>query len=168
MAALSDKLSAADQARAVAFVNQVLFLPWRAGARGPDAYDCWGLAQAALRTLAGIALPIVNADPRDLRAVARLVQEHPQRAEWFEVGEPAHLDLVTMSHPAHSHHIGVWLDLDGGVVLHAAQQFRRVRTGTGLETLSAPGKPAVSADSLPALKVQGWARIQFYRHGGAA
>jgi hypothetical protein len=154
------ELSPADQARAAAFVDAVLFKPWRAGAQGPDAYDCWGLARAAQRELAGRDLPVVNADPSDLRAVVRLVTSHPLHSEWHKVTRPRHLDLVLMSHSRHPHHIGVWLDLDGGVVLHATEQFTK---GT-----ADPNKPGVMAETMPALQAQGWARFQFMRHGGRA
>lgn len=159
------KLSADDQARAIAFARAVLFKPWRAGAQGPDAYDCWGLARAAQRELAGRDLPIVNADPNDLRAVVRLVREHPLHSEWREVAVPSHLDLVLMSHHQHPHHIGVWLDLDGGLVLHATEQFRRVRKDDKLETVADPSRPGVMAESLAALRAQAWSRFQFMRCG---
>ena len=154
---------------AAAFVREVIFKPWRKLAEGPDAYWCWGLARVAQRRLADRELPIINCDPDDLRAVIRLVQNHPLRDEWQQLKKPQHLDAVMMAHRNHPHHIGTWLALDGGVVLHATEQFRRIKGADGKpESISDPRKPGVSADSLLALKTQGWACIEFWRHPEAA
>lgn len=163
-----ERLSA-DQVRAAAdFVREVMFKPWQRGACGPDAYDCWGLARAAQARLAGRDLPILNIDPNDLRAVIRLVQNHPLRDEWRQVDMPRHLDLVMMAHRQHPHHAGTWLAVDGGMVLHAAEQFRRAKGADGKPTsLPDARKPGVSADSLLSLKQHGWACIQFWRYPGA-
>lgn len=145
---------------AAAFVQKVQFLPWRADAVWPDAVTCWLLAQAAQRELGGRELPFVNADPNDLRAVVRLVRDHPLRAEWVPVPFPQHLDAVLMSHHLHPHHIGVWLELDGGVVLHATEQFTRGKPD--------PHKPAVACDTLDGLRETGWRSFTFLAHRGAS
>jgi cell wall-associated NlpC family hydrolase len=41
----------------VSTVADFIGKPWRAGATGPDAYDCYGLARAASRALFGRDLP---------------------------------------------------------------------------------------------------------------
>src|SRR6187399_3217256 len=39
-------------------VNDLIGKPWRLGARGPDAYDCWGLVREVLQRMRpGEALP---------------------------------------------------------------------------------------------------------------
>ncbi|HWC63357.1 MAG TPA: NlpC/P60 family protein [Rhizomicrobium sp.] len=154
---MSAKISLDERSKAEGFLRRVVLAPWRAGAQGPEAYDCWGLARAAQRELGGRDLPVVNADPADLRTVIRLVADHPMRAEWEEVATPQHLDLVLMAHSRHLSHIGVWLALDGGIVLHATEQFTR-------DGRSAADKPGVTADSLQGLRLQGFSRIQFMRH----
>jgi hypothetical protein len=158
---LSASLSEAERVAAAVFIRTAIFKPWSPGAQGPDAYDCWGLARAVQRRLAGRDLPIINCDPADLRAVVRLVKDHPLHSEWHEVDAPGHLDLVLLSSNRHPHHIGTWLQLDGGGVLHATEQF-------GGDGAKAPKKPGVTFDGLPALKIQGWAKFKFMRHGATA
>ncbi len=160
-----ERLSAEQLRDAAAFVREVIFKPWARGACGPDAYDCWGLARAAQARLAGRDLPILNIDPSDLRAVIRLVQNHPLRGEWQRVETPRHLDVVMMAHLKHPHHAGTWLAMEGGVVLHSAEQFRRARDKDNKPvSVTDPRKPGVSADGLLALRQQGWACIEFWRH----
>ena len=36
--------------------------PWRNGADGPDAFDCYGLVRAVYRDRYGIEMPVVSAD----------------------------------------------------------------------------------------------------------
>lgn len=146
-----------EAAAAAAFVHKVLFKRWSEYGTGPDTYSCWGLARAAQDELAGIALPLIGTNPHDTLAVVRAIQESPLRADWLEVGGPGHLDLVTMSHSRRSHHIGTYLDLDGGGILHAAQQF-------DAKQRFAPDRPAVNFTALHALPMEGWARLTFMRH----
>lgn len=120
--------------------------PWRIGADGPDAFDCWGLVRAVLRTRAGVELqPIVFADVRELITA---FSAHPEHAAWRRVGEPRELDAVLMSQARHPIHVGLWVDADGGRVLHAC-------------------RPAVVVQDAIALKAQGYKIHGFYRHQSA-
>jgi hypothetical protein len=39
-------------------INDLIGKPWRLGARGPDAYDCWGLVREVLQRMRpGLPLP---------------------------------------------------------------------------------------------------------------
>jgi hypothetical protein len=69
----------------------------------------------------GRDLPIVVC-PATLRALVETIENHEIRDAWPEVPTPRHGDLVTMTASQHPHHIGTWLDLDGGRVLHATQR----------------------------------------------
>jgi len=121
--------------------------PWRIGADGPDAYDCWGLVRAILRQRAGIELqPIVESDVRDL---IRAFETHPERKAWVKVERPRELDAVLMSQARHPVHVGIWVDASGGRVLHAA-------------------KPMVAAQDEIALKAGGYKVHGFYRHHSRA
>lgn len=117
--------------------------PWRIGADGPDAYDCWGLIRAVLRTRAGIELqPIVFADVRELITA---FAAHPEHAHWTRVEEPRELDAVLMSQARHPIHVGLWVGADGGRVLHAC-------------------RPAVVVQDRVALRAGGYKIHGFYRH----
>jgi cell wall-associated NlpC family hydrolase len=145
--------------QAAAFVRSVIFKRWSPKGEGPDSFSCWGLARVTQRELAGIDLPLVDTDPDDVRAVVRAIEESPLRADWLAVDSPRHTDLVTMSHSRRGHHIGTYLDLDGGGILHVAKQFDRKGEW-------APQKPAVCFTALPVLPMEGWARVVFLRHRG--
>lgn len=93
--------------------------PWVAGAQGPDGWDCWALFRAVQAAHFGIDVPIIlAADYDDPRHLAALFAEHGERAHWRSVERPEHGDAVIVHRPLH---IGTWLDVDGGGVLHAVR-----------------------------------------------
>jgi cell wall-associated NlpC family hydrolase len=119
---------------------------WEAGAEGPEAYDCWGLVRAVLRDQYGIELPAVpHVDRDDVREIVREFAGHPERVNWAPVTRPRGGDVVELSHSRIPHHVGVWVDADGGGVLHAVE-------GSGV-VFSTPS----------ALATNGWNAIRFSR-----
>ncbi len=137
-------------ARSTAFVKAQIGKPWRAGAAGPDAYDCWGLARAFQRDVMGRELPLVMADPLDLRAVIEEIAHSTLRTSWRETGLPTHGDLVTLAHHQFPAHIGVVLPINRGGVLHCARPIGVVYEG------------------FAALKASGWGRLRFHHFTGVA
>lgn len=96
--------------------NQYIGLPWVLGARGPNEYDCWGLLVHCRATYFGGGIPDVEfGDPtRDLYA-------HKMRSgEWEIVVAPEHGDGVLLR-DGNDPHVGIYLDLDGGGILHALE-----------------------------------------------
>ena len=122
---------------------------WRSGASGPEEFDCWGLVRTVQRDVFGRALPEVDVDALDVRAVVRAFVAHPERARWARVERPSEGDCVLMSHARHPSHVGVWLACNGGGVLHSLR-------GSG-----------VVFSSLASLRRERWARIEFYRYIGS-
>lgn len=122
--------------------------PWQSGATGPDAFDCWGLVRRVQRDVYGRDLPAIGVDAVDLRAVVTAFASHPERAHWERVEAPAEGDCVLMSRARDPSHVGLWLNCNGGGVLHALR-------GSG-----------VVFSSLSALRRDRWARIEFYRYVG--
>jgi cell wall-associated NlpC family hydrolase len=131
--------------KAVWFVRDVIGLPWSDNGHGPDSYSCWGLTRECQRAVFGRDLPIIN-HPATLRSLIETIEHHEIRDAWPEVKKPVHGDLVTMTHARHPHHIGVYLGLDGGRVLHSTEQ-------TG-----------VMCCSLTQLKLEGFVRLRFHRY----
>jgi hypothetical protein len=68
----------------------------------------------------GRELALIPVDALDLRVVLRTFNEHPERKRWQRVPNPKHGDAVLMRQSRYPVHVGVWLDVDGGGVLHCA------------------------------------------------
>jgi hypothetical protein len=120
-------------------------LPWVVGAAGPDAFDCWGLFVTVQRQCFGCDLPQNPVDATNLRAVLDAFNGHPERQRWKSVDQPAAGDAVLMRQSRYPVHIGVWLDIDGGGVLHSVRH-----AGVVFQTLAA-------------LDAHGWRIEGFYR-----
>ena len=120
--------------------------PWLRGAAGPDAFDCWGLVRHCYATRWGVALPPIEPATYSAHGTTRAVIAE-QRAGRFAPAEgaPREGDVVLMSQARRPHHVGLWLEVDGGGVLHSVE-------GAG-----------VGWQRLPDLKAAGWHRIEFWR-----
>lgn len=102
------------------FIASLMGKPHVPGAEGPDAYDCWGVAKTVQRELFHRELPSIKAPPTDIRMLVAFVREHMARDQW----KVAEIDrqngqLVELAHGKHPFHIGVYLDIDGGGILHS-------------------------------------------------
>lgn len=116
---ISTRIAPDRKARA-AFVNSLIGRPYKVGAQGPEVFDCWSLTRHVQRHLYGRELPAFQApDDAGLQAIAGFIAGHPERRRWRPV--PCAIDgaLVSMFRMGIGHHIGTFLDLDGGLVLHA-------------------------------------------------
>lgn len=130
-------------------LNAFLGHPWRANAKGPDAYDCWHLAvavSAALfdRTLPALAMP---ADP-SWHWMIDTIRTHPERAQWREcpagplvtARDGAIVLMARMTRPAHC---GVWLALEKRII-HADPDHGSV------------------CETLQEVKERGWRGLRYY------
>ena len=77
-------------------LTSLIGLPWVAGARGADSYDCWGMFLAVQRDHFGRDLPEIPVDALDLRAVLDAFSGHPERQRWQSVPQPEEGDAVLM------------------------------------------------------------------------
>lgn len=97
-------------------------MPWEAGAKGPDVFDCWGFIVWVNRHHYGRDLPdIPPAAEGNLLALARKFRDHPERKRWHFTDTPKEGDAVLLRQSRHPIHVGIWLDLDGGGVLHCVK-----------------------------------------------
>ncbi len=119
-----------------------LMLPHRPGATGPDAYDCWNLLRHLLKTHFNTTLP--DAPIGDEQACLALFKERCESGDWQAVASPAHGDPALLRGGTYPH-VGIYLDLDGGGILHAME-------GSG-----------VIWTKLPQLRAFGFGRTVFYR-----
>ncbi|MDP1530309.1 MAG: hypothetical protein Q8M05_13085 [Rhodoferax sp.] len=94
-------------------------LPWQAGAQGPEAFDCMAFFRHVQREQFGVDVPAVIApDYEDASALADLMSTHQERQRWLRIAQPVHGCAVLIHRPMH---IGTWLAVDGGGVLHCAR-----------------------------------------------
>lgn len=111
--------------------------PWGLGARGPDAFDCWGLVWWIQRYEFGRDIPsfpipdpsvVGVVDPDWANKVAGV--KHQLR-DWVQVSEPNHDgDVVLMNG---GHHAGIFLRQDSGMILHTmATSLRLPQTGSAV------------------------------------
>ena len=98
-------------------INRYVGLPWMSGARGPDAFDCWGLLAWVEREHYGIALPERSIDPEAMLSVYR-AQIDSRR--WRVVSRPSD-GCGVLLRGGDRPHVGVYLSNDGGGVLHASE-----------------------------------------------
>lgn len=132
----------------VAFLAGLIGRPYRIGARGPDEFDCYGLARHVQRELAAVDMPDVAFSDATTRAAAEAMLAHPEREAWAELaGQPQDLDLVLMGNVAkRDFHLGTFVvPAIAGIVLHIDQ-----RNG-------------VVADDIPSLQATGFNYLRFFR-----
>jgi hypothetical protein len=91
--------------------------PWEA-----EGLHCWRLTQVAVRLLFGVVVPEVLVAPSGRRTKADLFNTAPERAFWTETKNPGEWAVALMARrgapPDLIEHAGVYLDVDGGGVLH--------------------------------------------------
>lgn len=134
-------------------INTILGKPWKANAKGPEAFDCWHLAVWIQNELFSRALPQVAVPQNPTWSwMIGSISQHPERKHWRQVpNDPMGLvtaydgALVLMARADRPAHIGVWLDMERRVI-HADPKY------------------GVVCDGLLDLRTKGWAKLRFYEH----
>ncbi|MPS48554.1 NlpC/P60 family protein [Methylobacillus sp.] len=130
------------------WAGQYVGTPWVKGGQGPNGYDCWGFVRFVQQKHFDRALSHIDADADSYREVITAIEQTEERHSWVQVQKPAEGDCVLMAHAKYPSHVGVWLDVDGGGVLHCVR-------GEG-----------VVFSSMSALKLAGWGKVEFYQYVG--
>jgi hypothetical protein len=126
------------------WARELIGKPWESGARGPDAFDCYGLVHWVYERVLGVSLPpLAGLEAKDVLEVARAFKA--ESSTWRQTPEPTPLCVVAMSKNTQVHHVGLWLPLDRGVVLHSMEHS------------------CVIAQTLSSLRSSGFKLIQFYQ-----
>lgn len=128
--------------------NQYIGLPWESGAQGPEAFDCWSFFRAIQRLHFKRDLPVISVDANNIRTVISAFQETSEYSSWEQVERFDQLengDAVLMSQSRFPSHVGAWIDVDGGGVIHCVH-------GSGV-IFSTP----------TTLTRDGWSNIKLYK-----
>lgn len=96
--------------------------PYRSRARGPEAFDCFGLCHYAWRTRFGLIVPDVGLAIEGADQIQHALEQQGDgetSIDGMPVAEPREGDAVYMG-TAYPEHIGLWVVAEGrGGVLHA-------------------------------------------------
>ena len=114
------------------FANKYIGRPWVAGAQGPDSFDCWGFVRYVLKHEYGHDVPQVNVNAECLRDVLHAFLTDLAFTAFEEVPLPRDGDVV-------------WLDVDGGGVLHCCRNS------------------GVVFQNVPSLNATGWFLNSYYQ-----
>lgn len=105
-------------------LDDYIGLPYREGARGPDAFDCYGIVAAFYRAVRGIELPDFYADAPGAgsasRAISAALRGEVDGGNAVPVTEPADYDIAIVGSNRNLHHVGVYVD---GGILHATRKM---------------------------------------------
>lgn len=98
---------------------------WAIDGDGPTAFNCWNFLRHIQRKHFRKELPEALLDNEEfLRA---MFVENMQAGVWQPVYPPNHGDAVLLKGGSDPH-VGVYLDIDGGMVLHAMRGFNILAT----------------------------------------
>lgn len=108
-------------------VNDYIGLPYRDGARGPEAFDCYGLVATVLKAVRGVELPdwhAAGAGPQAAsRAISAALAGEAAGGRSVRVEAPEDWDVAIVGSNTRPHHVGVYCN---GGILHAARAFGSV------------------------------------------
>jgi hypothetical protein len=112
-------------------------------------HDCWAFTRTIQREQYGRDLPFIDIDAGDVASCVRAFNGHPEKQNWVAIDLPIDGDVLLMSQNKQPTHVGVWLEIDGGGVLHCIE------------------KGGVIFTKRRDLSHLGFNLIQFYRHQSA-
>ena len=114
------------------FAAYLIGKPYRARARGPDAFDCWGLCTYVwARHFRLTDVPDVFIDPIDKRAVRERFARAVDDGSGTELVQAFEGCAVLMGRSRAPDHVGIYLAADGGGVLHSLEHVGVVFTKLG-------------------------------------
>lgn len=97
---------------------ELIGIPYAPGAFGPDEFNCWGLLHYVQRNYFGVNLP--EAPVGDQAACLAIARNCMETNLWLKVQEPMHGDGALLRDGSDPH-VGVYLNFEGGGILHAVE-----------------------------------------------
>lgn len=123
-------------------------IKWESGAQGPLAYDCWSFFRMIQKKHFSRDVPIVEVDADKGEEVRAAFRNGRMYEGWEEVDIPRNGDGVVFLGGEDNDHVGIWLDVDMGGILHCIR------------------KSGVVFTRREVVRRMGWGRVEFYRYQG--
>lgn len=101
-----------------AWLNDYIGLPYVPGARGPDAFDCYGLVKLIYDEQYGEILPDWLGDHLDLKQRSKALDDIVCGGTWTDTEDPADGDIVICYRTRAAYHIGLFY---AGGVIHSLE-----------------------------------------------
>ena len=98
---------------------------------GPDTFDCYGLVWHVSQHQAGVTLPRFDDIEYQAARINAEVCHQASLQDWLKVDQPQDFDVVVLRKAGESNHVGIWLEVDGGKVLHATRRNGVICTDPG-------------------------------------
>lgn len=127
-------------------------LPWRRGAQGPDAFDCWGIVRHAVYLQLNQTLPLISIGAADnLPSLAHAARD------WHPAEEPMREhDIVLMQGP-HGRHVGFVVS-----VISGGKHVLRLLHSNGFMSPSGP-KGGVVLQRMSDVACDGYSQFELWR-----
>lgn len=87
--------------------------PWICG-----KYDCWGLVREVYFNELGIELSPIITNALDIRQVFCEFAKTTNYSSFQQISELKNNAIVVLSQGKYPSHVGIWIDVDGGGILH--------------------------------------------------
>ena len=95
------------------FSEKYIGQPYRAG-----FFNCWDFVRQVYKNEYGISLNHIPVDETNLKQLMTTVKTTSEHKNWRSVKQVEEGDLLLMRQSKHPIHVGVWVNIDGGGVLH--------------------------------------------------
>lgn len=92
---------------------------WESGATGPDKYDCHGLVVDIQKNVYNKTMPDVKVNSDSLFSVVKAISKNKIWNQFKKIDKPEDGCLVKMFTAEEPNHIGVYVDIDRGGVIHS-------------------------------------------------
>jgi len=96
---------------------------WEAGANGPDKYDCHHLVIEIKKKFYNQQLPSVEVNANNLFSVIKAIKKNKVWNDFVKLDKPEDGCIVKMFSAEQPNHIGIYIKMDSGGVLHCSQRW---------------------------------------------
>ncbi len=100
-------------------IAKYIGLKWGLGASGPDAYDCHHLVIELQKKIYNKELPSVAVNAASLRDIVKKISKDKVWDRFEKIDSPEDGCIVKLFTAVNPDHIGLYIDIDGGGIIHS-------------------------------------------------